>query len=231
MPDYEAALTGDLRGVRIGVPTNAFTNIAEPPVMAALEAVLKVLEGRGAAIVRLELPLMKAIAAYGAVISRVEGAAIHADWMRERAADYAVHLSARLYGGYAIPAAYYVEALACRGPILKTFAAEVFGKVDLLATPTIPTCLPTLAETDIDHGPPGTEQRFLARLREHQAVQLPRAARGQCALRFRSERSAHRSADRRTPVRRGAGPEGRRRLSARYRLAPPAPAGGPGVSP
>src|SRR5678816_2115925 len=54
------------------------------------------------------------------------------------------------------------EALACRGPILKTFAAEVFGQVDLLATPTIPTCLPTLAETDIDHGPPGTEQRFMA---------------------------------------------------------------------
>ena len=91
-----------------------------------------------------------------------KAAAIHAHWMREQAADYAVHLSARLYGGYAIPAAYYVEALSCRGPILKTFAAEVFGKVDLLATPTIPTCLPTLAETDIDHGPPGTEQRFMA---------------------------------------------------------------------
>ena len=42
------------------------------------------------------------------------------------------------------------------------FASEVFGKVDLLATPTIPTCLPTLAETDIDHGPPGTEQKFMA---------------------------------------------------------------------
>jgi aspartyl-tRNA(Asn)/glutamyl-tRNA(Gln) amidotransferase subunit A len=162
VPDYEAALTGDLRGVRIGVPTNAFTPIAEPPVLAALEAALKVLEGRGAAIVRLELPLMKAISAYVGVISRAEGAAIHARWMRERAADYAVHLSARLYPGYAIPAAYYVEALACRGPILRAFAADVFGKVDLLATPTIPTCLPTLAETDIDHGPPGTEKKFMA---------------------------------------------------------------------
>ena len=37
VPDYETSLTGDLRGVRIGVPTNAFTNIAEPPVMAALK--------------------------------------------------------------------------------------------------------------------------------------------------------------------------------------------------
>lgn len=162
VPDYEAALTGDVRGVRIGVPTNAFTNIAEPPVLAALEAALKVLEGRGATIVRLELPLMKAISAYVSVISRSEAAAIHGKWMRERSGDYAVHLSARLYGGYAIPAAYYVEALARRGPILKAFASEVFGRVDLLATPTIPTCLPTLAATDIDHGPPGSEQRFMA---------------------------------------------------------------------
>ena len=76
VPDYEAALTGDLRGVRVGVPTNAFTNIAEPPVLAALEAALKVLDGRGATIVRLELPLMKAISSYVAVISRAEAAAM-----------------------------------------------------------------------------------------------------------------------------------------------------------
>ena len=67
-----------------------------------------------------------------------------------------------MYGGYAIPATYYVEALSRRGPILKAFAAEVFAKVDVLVTPTIRTCLPTLAETDIDHGPPGTEATFMA---------------------------------------------------------------------
>ena len=60
------------------------------------------------------------------------------------------------------PATYYVEALSRRGPILKAFAEEVFAKVDVLATPTIRTCLPTLAETDIDHGPPGTEGQFMA---------------------------------------------------------------------
>jgi aspartyl-tRNA(Asn)/glutamyl-tRNA(Gln) amidotransferase subunit A len=67
-----------------------------------------------------------------------------------------------MYPGYAIPATYYVEALSRRGPILKAFAAEVFAKVDVLVTPTIRTCLPTLADTDIDHGPPGTEHRFMA---------------------------------------------------------------------
>ena len=45
---------------------------------------------------------------------------------------------------------------------LEQFCREVFAQVDAIATPTIPTNLPTLAETDIDHGPPGTEQKFLA---------------------------------------------------------------------
>jgi aspartyl-tRNA(Asn)/glutamyl-tRNA(Gln) amidotransferase subunit A len=162
VPDYEAALDGDISGLRVGVPTNAFVDRADAPVVAALEDAIKVLAARGARIVRLKLPLMPEIGAYVGVVSRCEAAAIHARWMRERAQDYAVHLSARLYAGYAIPAAYYVEALAQRGPVLKAFAGEVFSQCDVLATPTIPTCLPTLAETDVDHGPPGTEHKFMA---------------------------------------------------------------------
>jgi aspartyl-tRNA(Asn)/glutamyl-tRNA(Gln) amidotransferase subunit A len=120
-----------------------------------------VLAGRGATIVPLTLPLMDAVATYAAVVSRVEGAAIHAEWMRQRPQDFATHINARMFPGYAIPATYYVEALSRRGPILKAFAKEVFSQVDLLVTPTIRTCLPTLAATDIDSGPPGTEQAAL----------------------------------------------------------------------
>ncbi len=162
VPDYEAALDGDLRGLRIGLPQTYFNDGADAPVLAAIEAAVAVLAARGAEVIHLPLPLMDAVAAYGGIISRVEGAAIHAQWMRERPADYAVHLSARLYGGNAIPGTYYVEALSRRGPILREFARAVFGAVDVLATPTIKTCLPTLAATDIDHGPPGTEHRFMA---------------------------------------------------------------------
>ncbi len=162
VPDYEAALDGDLRGLRVGVPTTYFLDDADEPVVSALEAAVAVLAARGAKIVWLKLPLMDAVSAYVGVISRVEGAAIHAQWMRDRPQDYAVHLSARLYGGSAIPGTYYVEALSRRGPILRAFADEVFGQVDVLATPTIRTCLPTLAATDIDRGPPGTERAFMA---------------------------------------------------------------------
>jgi aspartyl-tRNA(Asn)/glutamyl-tRNA(Gln) amidotransferase subunit A len=162
VPDYESFLSGDLQGLRIGVPETWFLEGADAPVAAALEAALAVLKGRGATIVRMKLPLMDAINTYGGIISRVEGATIHAQWMRTRPQDYAAHISGRMYPGYGIPAPYYVECLSRRGPLLKAFAAEVFAKADVLATPTIKTCLPTLAETDIDNGPPETIPRFHA---------------------------------------------------------------------
>jgi len=162
VPDYEAGLDGDLRGQRIGVPTNVFFDGADGPVVAAIEAALEVLKARGATIVRLELPVMDAVATYGSIVSRVEAATIHAQWMRTDPQAYGQHISGRMYPGYAIPAPIYVESLARRGPVLKAFAAGVFDKVDALVTPTIKTCIPTLADTDIDHGPPGTEHRFMA---------------------------------------------------------------------
>lgn len=162
VPDYEAALTGDIRGLRIGVPDNVFFDGADAPVVAAVEAALAVLKARGAVVTKLTLPLMDAVATYGSIVSRVEAATIHAEWMRTDPQAYGAHISGRMYPGYAIPAPYYVESLSRRGPILKAFAAEVFAKVDVLVTPSIKTGLPTLAETDIDHGPPGTETRFMA---------------------------------------------------------------------
>src|SRR5258708_1040255 len=161
VPDYEAGLNGDLRGVRVGVPTTYFLDDVDARVRAAFEASLAVLAGRGATLVPLTLPLMDAVATYASVVSRVEGATIHAEWMRQRPHDFATHINSRMFPGLAIPGTYYVEALSRRGPILKAFATEVFGQADLLATPTIRICLPTIAATDVDDDPPGTEQLAL----------------------------------------------------------------------
>ncbi len=161
VPDYEAALDGDLRGQRIGIAETWFLDDADASVVAAVERAVAVLAARGATVRRIALPAMDAVLAYGGIVSRVEAATIHGQWLRERAGDYAVHLSARMYPGLAIPAPYYVEALSRRGPVLRAFA-EVFAQVDAIATPTIRTSLPTLAATDIDAGDPEAIGRFLA---------------------------------------------------------------------
>jgi len=158
--DYEAALNGDLRALRIGIPTNFFFDGADPEVRDAFEVAIKVLQSRGARTLRLEIPHMDAINTYASVVSRVEGATIHAQWMRERPHDYSIHLASRLYTGYAIPAVHYVEALSRRGPVLRALGNEVFDKVDVFATPTIRMKVPTLAATDIDAGAPGAIEAF-----------------------------------------------------------------------
>lgn len=162
VPDYSAALTGDLRGLRIGVPRNGFVTDADDAVQAAFEQALEVLAARGATVTHIDLPAMDAVAACSAVVSRVELAACHAQWMRTRAGDYASSVSSRIYPNYAIPGALYVEALRRRASVLADFAGPVFSTVDLIATPTIPKMIPTRAETDIESGAEGVVQRFLS---------------------------------------------------------------------
>jgi aspartyl-tRNA(Asn)/glutamyl-tRNA(Gln) amidotransferase subunit A len=162
VPDYEAMLTGDIRGKRVVVLETMFLDGADALVAAAFEEAMKVLAAQGAVVTRITAPeIMRAVNAYTAVVSRVEGATIHGNWMRGRSEDYAIHLSARLFGGYAIPGHFYVEALSRRGPLLRRFVAEVMGDADLVATPTLKTRVPTLAETDIDADPANWE-RFMA---------------------------------------------------------------------
>jgi aspartyl-tRNA(Asn)/glutamyl-tRNA(Gln) amidotransferase subunit A len=150
VPDYEAALTGDIRGLRIAVPREWFFDGADDIVITAFEAAMDVLRARGATVDYVACPSLRAIGTYVAVVSRVEGATIHANWMREHPGDYAIHLSGRLFGGYAIPGTYYLEALSRRGPLLRQFCQEAFAGHDIVATPTLRMRVPTLAETDID---------------------------------------------------------------------------------
>jgi aspartyl-tRNA(Asn)/glutamyl-tRNA(Gln) amidotransferase subunit A len=160
VPDYEAGLTGDIRGLVIGIPTNFFFDGADSEVVAAFKTAVSVLEARGARTVPLEIPHMDAVNTYVAIVSRVEGATIHAQWMRDQPQDYAAHLSGRLYPGYAIPAVQYLEALSRRGPILRALGRDVFGKCDVFIAPTIRMKVPTLAATDIDSGVPGSVEAF-----------------------------------------------------------------------
>jgi aspartyl-tRNA(Asn)/glutamyl-tRNA(Gln) amidotransferase subunit A len=161
VPDYEAALTGSVKGLKIAVCETFFCEDADASVATAFEAALATLAAAGASITRIKAPSLRAINAYTALVSRVEGATIHANWMREHPGDYAIHLSSRLFGGYAIPGHLYLEGLSRRGPLLRQFVTEALTGFDVVATPTLKTRVPTLAETDIDANPDNWA-RFMA---------------------------------------------------------------------
>ena len=162
VPDYTAALNGDLRGLRIGVPDSWFLDGVSPDIAARFEAALAALVARGATVRTIILPNFDHILACAAVASRVEVASQHRHFMRTRAQDYAIQVSARMYPGYAIPGTLYLEAMRARAGLLRAFVEEVFGSVDLVATPTLKSAPPTIAESDVAAGLPGAVQKFLA---------------------------------------------------------------------
>jgi aspartyl-tRNA(Asn)/glutamyl-tRNA(Gln) amidotransferase subunit A len=59
LADYEAALTGDIRGLRVGVPSEYFIEGTQPGVDAAVRAAIAVLRDSGAELVDISLPHTK----------------------------------------------------------------------------------------------------------------------------------------------------------------------------
>src|SRR5690606_3973725 len=56
IPDYAAALPGDIKGVRIGVPKEYFGEGVDGEVKARIEEALRILEGLGAHVEEVSLP-------------------------------------------------------------------------------------------------------------------------------------------------------------------------------
>jgi aspartyl-tRNA(Asn)/glutamyl-tRNA(Gln) amidotransferase subunit A len=142
-----------VKGVRVGVALNYFTDDVDPGVGAALTESLKAIESLGCEIVPVTLPEMGAADVAGAHLIAAEAAAYHGEWMRTRPQDYSPQVRARLERGLVIPATKYIDALRYRGPALEAFTKAVFAKVDVLHAPCLPIPTPTIAETDIGGSP------------------------------------------------------------------------------
>jgi aspartyl-tRNA(Asn)/glutamyl-tRNA(Gln) amidotransferase subunit A len=160
-PDYAAALHGDVRGLRVGVPSEYFTEGIQPEVENGVRAAIDQLAALGAEIVEVSLPNTdKAVPVYylvataeaSANLSRYDGVrfgfSAGADDMFEnfrqtRGQGFGPEVKRRIMlGTYALSAgyydAYYVKAQQVRTLIKQDFE-RVFEQVDVIAAPVTPT--------------------------------------------------------------------------------------------
>jgi aspartyl-tRNA(Asn)/glutamyl-tRNA(Gln) amidotransferase subunit A len=164
VPDYTAALTGDVRNTRIGVPRRLLEQGVDPEVKGAVDAALAALRSRGATLVDIELPHAKyAIPVYYMVstaeassnLARYDGvrygSRAGAKDLREmygktRAQGFGAEVKRRIMlGTYVLSAgyydAYYLKAQQVRTLILRDYD-DAFGgaeAVEAIAMPTSPT--------------------------------------------------------------------------------------------
>jgi len=154
VPDYEAAcINPDIKGLRIGVPTNYYYEESDPQVRDCMQASLQVLKDLGAEIVDITVPDHDYLTDLGHILLAAEAATQHGKWMRERPDDYGPQVKARIENGFGFTATQYLTALQRRPEISARFIDQVFSRCDVLHTPTCNVVLPTIAETDVGDQP------------------------------------------------------------------------------
>ena len=162
VPDYSAALTGDVRGVRIGIPDEYFVEGMDPEVEAAVWAAIRTLEELGGRQEKVSLPHTPyAVATYYLVataeassnLARYDGvkygfriskpADLLEMYQKTRREGFGPEVRRRvMLGTYALSAgyydAYYLKAQKVRTLIRRDFE-RAFETCEVIATPTSPT--------------------------------------------------------------------------------------------
>jgi len=137
IPDYPAALTGNVKGLVIGVPRQWLEKEAPPSAatMAAFEAALGVFRGLGVSVRPVTLPPIEQFDDAKKIIAISELFTIHAADLRTRPELFGASLRYRIIAGGLVRAEDYIQAMRLRTELARSLQA-VLSTVDLLMLPT-----------------------------------------------------------------------------------------------
>jgi aspartyl-tRNA(Asn)/glutamyl-tRNA(Gln) amidotransferase subunit A len=172
VPDFRAALTGDIRGLKVGIPREYRPDGLAPEIAALWDQGIAWLRAAGAEVVDVSLPHTQyALATYYIIApaecssnlarydgvrygKRVAGDNLIEMYENTRAAGFGAEVKRRIMmGTYVLSAgyydAYYLKAQQVRSLIAQDFR-QAFEQVDVLLTPTAPSAAFVLGEQPED---------------------------------------------------------------------------------
>lgn len=161
VPDYTGGLDAGVAGLTVGVPTNYFTERVDPEVSAAVVAAVGVLDGLGAQIREVRVPMTEYILPTEWGVLLPEASAYHQQMLREKADLYTSDVRLYLEVGELVLATDYIKALRARTLIQQAwrdlFSGPGFDGIDVLVAPTL--AAPAASADDLTlHWPDGTTE-------------------------------------------------------------------------
>jgi len=172
VPDFEAALTGDIKGLKVGIPAEYKMDGMDPAIVALWDQGIAWLKAQGAEVKDISLPHTQyALPAYYIVAPaeasanlarydgvryglRVPGDSLDDMYMNTRGEGFGEEVQRRiLIGTYVLSSgyydAYYIKAQKVRSLIAADFT-KAFEDVDVILTPTAPSAAFALGEQQDD---------------------------------------------------------------------------------
>jgi aspartyl-tRNA(Asn)/glutamyl-tRNA(Gln) amidotransferase subunit A len=145
VPNYKTALTGDLRGLRIGVIRHFYEtdNLVNDATRKAIEAALDIFRGLGAELRNVTLSPLMDYSATAMVIFTSEAYAIHEQNLRERPNDYGKLFRNQASIGMLYTAADYVHAMHRRRQLTGEFA-RALADLDIVITAVVTSEAPRI---------------------------------------------------------------------------------------
>ena len=136
VPDYQLALDGDVRDLRIGVVTELMDGEqVQSEVREAMVKATSVLGELGASVEEVSIPLTRHANTISSVLLAVEPALKHQEWVRHRLQDCGHDNRIGLLTGSLIPAQAYYKAQKLRS-LLRQQVHEALERYDVLISPT-----------------------------------------------------------------------------------------------
>jgi aspartyl-tRNA(Asn)/glutamyl-tRNA(Gln) amidotransferase subunit A len=135
IPDYRAALNGDVKGLRVGLIRHFYEhdNEANAATRGAIEAAAKKLEEFGCAVREVTLSPLANWSACGMTIMLAEAYAIHEAELKRRFTDYGEMFRDRMVLGALVTGADYVQALRRRRELIAELD-RAMADLDVLMT-------------------------------------------------------------------------------------------------
>jgi aspartyl-tRNA(Asn)/glutamyl-tRNA(Gln) amidotransferase subunit A len=147
VPDYPGALTGDIRGLRVGMLRPYFLEFADAEVRTAVEAAVESLLGLGATVTDVNIPHVPLSMGATSPVIGAEAYAYHEKWLKTRWTDYGPDVRERLAVGAFVSGADYVNGQRTRAMIRHDVNAAL-SRCDVLIAPSTPVAAPEIgAET------------------------------------------------------------------------------------
>jgi aspartyl-tRNA(Asn)/glutamyl-tRNA(Gln) amidotransferase subunit A len=151
LPDYTAALTGSVAGLRIGVVREYFEAPLDSEVETAVRAAIAQLSEMGATVTEVSFPMFADAQAISGTILMSEAAAYHRDLLAKDGDKLTPSVRLRLEAGLFVTAADYLKAQQARARFNHEMA-RLFQEVDLLAGPSEPITAPPILAGEVNIG-------------------------------------------------------------------------------